>query len=109
MPVLEAMACGAPVLTSNSTALAEVAGDAVVLADLQDPRALGKAMIRALDDESPRAALKVKGFDHAKQLSWEQTGRLRPSRCMGSCAAMTVKRPSLSAQRAESKLAGFCG
>jgi glycosyltransferase involved in cell wall biosynthesis len=72
MPVLEAMACGAPVLTSNSTALAQVAGDAAVLADPQDARALGEAMIRALEDEPLRAALKVKGFDRAKQFSWEQ-------------------------------------
>ena len=72
MPVLEAMACGAPVLTSNSTALAEVAGDAAVLADPQDARALGEAMIRALEDEPLRAALKIKGFDRVKQFSWEQ-------------------------------------
>jgi glycosyltransferase involved in cell wall biosynthesis len=72
MPVLEAMACGAPVLTSNSTALAEVAGDAAVLADSRDARALGEAMIRVLEDEPLRAALKVKGFDRAKQFSWGQ-------------------------------------
>ncbi|MBK5281139.1 MAG: glycosyltransferase family 4 protein [Nitrospiraceae bacterium] len=72
MPVLEAMACGAPVLTSNSTALAEVAGDAALLADPQDARALGEAMIRVLEDEPLRAALKVKGFARAKQFSWEQ-------------------------------------
>ena len=72
MPVLEAMACGAPVLTSNSTALAEVAGDAAVLADAQDARAFGEAMIRTLEDEPLRAALRVKGFDRAKQFSWEQ-------------------------------------
>ena len=58
MPVLEAMACGAPVLTSNSTALVEVAGDAAVLVDPQDARALGEAMIRALEDELLRADLK---------------------------------------------------
>ncbi len=71
MPVLEAMACGAPVLTSNSTACAEVAGDAAVLADPQDARALGEAMIRVLDDESLRDALKAKGFARAKQFSWD--------------------------------------
>jgi glycosyltransferase involved in cell wall biosynthesis len=72
IPVLEAMACGAPVLTSNSTALAEVAGDAAVLADPQDARALGEDMIRVLEDEPLRAALTVKGFNRAKQFSWER-------------------------------------
>jgi glycosyltransferase involved in cell wall biosynthesis len=72
MPVLEAMACGAPVVTSNSTALAEVAGDAAVLANPQDARALGEAMVRVLEDEPLRAALKVRGFARAKQFSWEQ-------------------------------------
>ena len=71
MPVLEAMACGAPVLTSNSTALTEVAGDAAVLADPQDARALGEAMVRVLDDEPLRASLKIKGFARAKQFSWK--------------------------------------
>jgi glycosyltransferase involved in cell wall biosynthesis len=72
MPVLEAMACGAPVLTSNSTALAEVAGDAALLADPHDARALGEAMIRVLEDEPLRAVLKSKGFARAKQFSWGQ-------------------------------------
>jgi glycosyltransferase involved in cell wall biosynthesis len=72
MPVLEAMACGAPVLTANSTALAEVADDAAVLADPQNARVLGEAMIRALEDEPLRAALRNKGFDRAKQFSWQQ-------------------------------------
>jgi len=52
--------------------LAEVAGDAAVLADPQDARALGEAMIRVLEDEPLRAVLKVKGFDRAKQFSWGQ-------------------------------------
>ena len=71
MPVLEAMACGAPVVTSNSTALAEVAGDAAVLADPQDARAFGEAMILTLEDEPLRASLKMKGFARAKQFCWE--------------------------------------
>src|SRR5262245_11513869 len=71
MPLLEAMACGAPVVASNSTALAEVAGDAAVLADPQNAQALGEAMVRTLQDEPLRAALKMKGFARAKQFSWE--------------------------------------
>jgi glycosyltransferase involved in cell wall biosynthesis len=43
-----------------------------VLADPQNARALGEAMIRALEDEPLRAALQVKGFDRAKQFSWAQ-------------------------------------
>lgn len=73
MPVLEAMACGTPVLTSNTTALIEVAGDAALLADPQDARSIGEAMIRGLEDELLRTALKVKGFARAKLFSWQQT------------------------------------
>jgi glycosyltransferase involved in cell wall biosynthesis len=43
-----------------------------VLVDPQDARALGEAMIHALEDEPLRAALRVKGLDRAKQFSWEQ-------------------------------------
>lgn len=72
MPVLEAMACGAPVVTSDSTALAEVAGDAAVLVDPRDAKAVGEALVRVLEDASLRASLKTKGFDRAKQFSWQQ-------------------------------------
>ncbi|MCX5722243.1 MAG: glycosyltransferase family 1 protein [Nitrospirae bacterium] len=90
MPVLEAMACGVPVLTSNSTALAEVAGDAAVLADPQDAKALGEAMVRVLDDEPLRAALRVKGFERAKQFSWEQVAAKTIELYREVCGEMTV-------------------
>ena len=90
MPVLEAMACGAPVLTSNSTALVEVAGDAAVSADPQDAKALGEAMIRVLDDEPLRAALRVKGFERAKQFSWEQVATKTLDLYREVCGEMTV-------------------
>jgi len=61
MPALEAMACGVPVLTSDSTALAEVAGDAARLVDPHDARALGEGMIRVLEDEPFRNVLKARG------------------------------------------------
>jgi len=71
IPVLEAMACGVPVVTSNSTALAEVAGDAAVLVDPRDANALGEAMLRVLDDEPFRSSLKAKGVERVKQFSWQ--------------------------------------
>jgi len=97
MPVLEAMVCGAPVLTSNSTALTEVAGDAARLADLQDARALGEAMIPVLEDEPLRAALKIKGFDRASSSPGS-----RPRRGQWQCIGKSVILSSASKCNAES-------
>lgn len=72
MPVLEAMACGCPVITSNTTALSEVAGDAAQLIDPQDARAISKAMLEVLENVSLRTSLKAKGFDRVKRFSWRQ-------------------------------------
>ena len=83
MPVLEAMACGAPVITSKTTALGEVAGDAAVLIDPHDAGQVAKAMGEVLDSESLRASLKAKGFARVKQYTWSQaaaqTGELYAS------------------------------
>jgi glycosyltransferase involved in cell wall biosynthesis len=75
MPVLEAMACGAPVITSNSTALPEVAGDAAVLVNPEDAEALAEAMVRVIEDRSLRETLKQKGFDWVRRFTWEGTAR----------------------------------
>jgi len=72
MPVLEAMACGAPVITSKTTALGEVAGDAAVLVSPNDPRELGEAMVRVIHDEGLRATLKEKGLIRVKQFTWQR-------------------------------------
>jgi glycosyltransferase involved in cell wall biosynthesis len=72
MPVLEAMACEVPVITSRTTALGEVAGEAAVLIDPLDARGLGEALVRVLDDEPLRTALRAKGLDRAKQYTWGQ-------------------------------------
>ena len=69
LPVLEAMALGAPVITSTASALPEVAGDAAVLVDPYDVRALAAA-IRALDgDDARRAALAARGPAQAQRFS----------------------------------------
>lgn len=75
MPVLEAMACGAPVITSNCTALPEVAGDAAVLVNPEDTEELGEAIVRVLEDRTLHATLKEKGFERAKQCTWERAAR----------------------------------
>jgi glycosyltransferase involved in cell wall biosynthesis len=72
MPVLEAMACGAPVITSNRTALPEVAGDAAVLVNPEDAEELAEAIIRVLEDSALRDSLRAKGFERVKQFSWER-------------------------------------
>jgi len=75
MPVLEAMACGAPVITSNTTSLPEVAGDAALVVSSLDARELGEAMVRVLSDEKLREGLRTKGFDRVKQFTWERGAR----------------------------------
>lgn len=73
MPVLEAMACGTPVVTSGTSALPEVAGDAAVLVDPWDADALATAMARVLRDEAFRRTLVEKGLKRAAQFTWERS------------------------------------
>jgi glycosyltransferase involved in cell wall biosynthesis len=73
MPVLEAMACGAPVITSKTTALAEVAGDAALLVDPQNARELGDTISAVLHNGPLRASLRAKGFARVKQYTWAQS------------------------------------
>jgi glycosyltransferase involved in cell wall biosynthesis len=75
LPVLEAMACGTPVVCSNASSLPEVAGDAAVLVDPQDVEGLAAAMERVLGDEELRAELIVRGFEQARKFSWERCAR----------------------------------
>ena len=72
MPVLEAMACGVPVITSKTTALGEVAGDAAMLVDPTDARDVAERMREVLGSESLRASLTSKGFRRVKQYGWPQ-------------------------------------
>ncbi len=78
LPVLEAMACGTPVLTANVSSLPEVAGDAAILVDPADVGAIAEGMVRLAGDERTRAALSAAGRDRVAQFSWEQAaGQVR--------------------------------
>ena len=72
LPILEAMQCGTPVISSNSTSLPEVVGDAGILVDPKDQDQLCQAMLNILNDEVLRETLKQKGLERSKQFSWEK-------------------------------------
>ena len=73
LPPLEAMACGAPVVTSNVSSLPEVAGGAALLVDPYDEEAIAGGIIRAVTDEALRADLIARGRDRARSFSWKQS------------------------------------
>ncbi|MGI0492205.1 glycosyltransferase family 4 protein [Alkalinema pantanalense CENA528] len=76
LPVLEAMACGTPVITSNLSSLPEVAGDAALLVDPYDVNAIAQAMTELISDEQTWQQLRQRGLARAQQFSWQKTGKL---------------------------------
>lgn len=74
LPVLEAMACGTPVITSNISSLPEVAGDAAILINPYNIEEITAAMKIIINDSETRKQLSQKGLKRADQFSWEKTG-----------------------------------
>ncbi|MEB2287506.1 MAG: glycosyltransferase family 1 protein [Anaerolineae bacterium] len=72
LPVLEAMACATPVVTSTISSLPEVAGDAALLIDPYDVEALAGALRRLLDDSALRETLVARGVRQAAFFTWER-------------------------------------
>ncbi len=75
LPPLEAMACGAPVIVSNSSSLPEVVGEAGVIVEPNDPQALAEAIRAVLGDEQRRCALRQAGLEQARRYTWANTAR----------------------------------
>ena len=75
IPVLEAMACGAPVITSNSSALPEVCGGAALLVDPRDAGEMTSAMTRLAEDTGLHQELRAKGELRAASFSWQRMAR----------------------------------
>ncbi len=75
MPVLEAMACGVPVLTSNTSSIPEVAGEDAVSVDPTDVDKMALAIQQILEDAALRERLRQAGPKRAAQFSWEKTAR----------------------------------
>ncbi len=70
IPPLEAMACGAPVITSNTSSLPEVAGDAALLVDPHNVHAIAEAIARLAEDAQLREELRQKGYRQARRYTW---------------------------------------
>jgi glycosyltransferase involved in cell wall biosynthesis len=75
LPVLEAMACGTPVITSNISSLPEIAGGAALLVDPRQEEELAQAMARVLEDRDLRDHLSRAGLARAAQFTWDQAAR----------------------------------
>jgi glycosyltransferase involved in cell wall biosynthesis len=76
LPVLEAMRAGAPVITTNVSALPEIAGDAALFVAPKNPEALAVAIRRVLDDERVRVKLSEAGEHRAQQFTWARAAEL---------------------------------
>jgi glycosyltransferase involved in cell wall biosynthesis len=76
LPVLEAMACGVPVITSDVSSLPEIVNKSGILTPVNDPDALFEAIVKGLDDSDLRQELIRKGPERAENFSWTKTAQL---------------------------------
>jgi len=73
LPVVESMACGTPVITSNVTSLPEVVGDGAITVSPDDYEAIGDNMLRLVEDEKLYADMRKKALERAALYSWDKT------------------------------------
>jgi len=73
LPPLEAMASGAPVVTSNVSSLPEVVGDAALLVDPYDPESIADGIRQVLTDDDLRETLRARGFERVRAYSWQRS------------------------------------
>jgi glycosyltransferase involved in cell wall biosynthesis len=73
LPPLEAMACGAPVVTSAVTSLPEVVGDAAVLVDPTNPDSIAEGVLRIVESADLRARLREAGLARVRDITWDRS------------------------------------
>ena len=76
MPVLEAMACGIPVITSNVASLPEVVGEAGILVDPLNEKEIVEAYDRILSDENLKREMIKKGIEQSKKFQWKESAKV---------------------------------
>jgi len=75
LPILEAMACGCPIITSNVTAIPELAGDAAILVNPRSVEEIAAAMHQLVEDQALRRRLREKGLARVGLFTWEKSAR----------------------------------
>jgi len=75
LPVLEAMACGTPVIVADNSSIAEVAGEAGLLFDAYSSQNLAGSLKKILENDKLRYDLRKKGLERVKSFSWEKCAR----------------------------------
>jgi glycosyltransferase involved in cell wall biosynthesis len=91
LPVLEAMACGAPVLAANNSSIPEVAGRDDLLFDAADPHSIETKLARVLTDADWRADLARHSLERARSFSWQRTAKLAWDAIANARASLDVQ------------------
>jgi glycosyltransferase involved in cell wall biosynthesis len=105
LPVLEAMACGCPVIASNTSSLPEVAGGAAILVPPRDIDAWTSAIRQILDDDDLRQAMRRRGYERAKAFSWSKSADMYLEHYRALANSGTEPRPDVET-RQEATMAG---
>jgi glycosyltransferase involved in cell wall biosynthesis len=94
MPLIEAMACGAPVVAANSSAVPEIAGDAALLCDPAAPADIAEKILRVLDDSVLRRDLSERSLARARLFSWTECARRTAAILRAAAGDHVVSGPS---------------
>ncbi len=86
LPVLEAMACGTPVVASSAASLPEVVGGAGLLFDPMDTAEMAAQIRRVIGDPDLQGELRTRGREHSAGFSWKDTARLTLEQLESACA-----------------------
>jgi glycosyltransferase involved in cell wall biosynthesis len=87
VPIIEAMSCGTPVITSNCSAMPEIAGDAALLVDPYSVESIAAAMQEILRNPQRAEALKKAGLERAKMFRWSHSAQKLYDLCNSVCAS----------------------